>query len=127
MDPNPFKHPAIILSRMRKAIEPSLFVAGFQFDGRNKPSIPVYLYLDYSRPGELVRLAWDRRDSNRFIGVTAELLGPAESVTIIAASSLSGIARLPKGQVTAEVRMRLDAFAETVNAFLKRLASAQAP
>jgi hypothetical protein len=119
MDPNPFKHPAIILGRVRKAIEPSLFAAGFQFDGRNKPNVPVYLYLDYSRPGELLRLAWDRRDSNRFIGVTAELLGPSESVTTVAAINLSGIARLPKCQVTAEVQMRLDSFVATVNAFVK--------
>jgi hypothetical protein len=43
MDPNPFKHPAIILAKIRTAIEPSLLAAGFQFNGRNKPSRPIYL------------------------------------------------------------------------------------
>ena len=52
-DPSPFKHPAIILAKIRDAIEPSLAAAGFKFDGRNKPRTPVYLYLDYSRGDEL--------------------------------------------------------------------------
>ena len=121
MDPNLFKHPAIILARIRNAVEPSLLAAGFQFDGRNKPSRPIYLYLDYSRPGELFRLAWDRRDSNRFIGLTAELLGPSERHATIAAMNLSELANVPKRRNTAEVQTRIDSFAETVNAFLERL------
>lgn len=38
VDPNPFKHPAIILAKVRANLEPSLLAAGFRFDGRNKPS-----------------------------------------------------------------------------------------
>jgi len=123
MDPNPFKHPAILLAGIRKAIEPSLFSAGFQFDGRNKPDKPLYLYLDYSRPGELFRLSWDRRDSNRFIGLTAEILGDSEQPTTISTISLSGVAHLPKHEVTAAVQMRMDSFVGAVKAFLNKMAS----
>ena len=121
MDPNPFKHPAIILAKLRKAIEPSLFAAGFRFEGRNKPYKPLYLYLDYSRQGELFRLCWDRRDSNRFLGLTAELLGDPEGYRLIAAADLSGGSRAPRNRTTAEVQMRIDSFIEAVNGFLDNL------
>jgi hypothetical protein len=121
MDPNPFKHPAIILARIRKAIEPSLLAAGFEFNGRNKPSRPIYLYLDYSRPGELFRLSWDRRDSNRFIGFTAEVMDEPHGCKAVATTDLSGIAKLPKSRITTEVQGHIDSFVEAVNAFLNDL------
>jgi hypothetical protein len=127
MDPNPYKHPAIILAALRSAIEPSLSAAGFRFEGRNKPSKPIYLYLDYSRRGELFRLAWDRRDSNRFLGFTAELGSEAEEgYTTVAKCDLSGIARTPTQSVMAELQVRIDSFVKTVNAFLHGLAHADA-
>jgi hypothetical protein len=127
MDPNPFKHPAILLARIRKAVEPSLLAAGFQFDGRNKPDRPLYLYLDYSRPGDLFRLSWHRRDSNHFIGFTAELLGVSEAPTIIATANFSGIDYPRKHPTTAEVQSRIDSFAEAVNALLTTLVPNEAP
>jgi hypothetical protein len=126
MDPNPFKHPAIILAKLRKAIEPSLLAAGFRFDGRNKPSKPLYLYLDYSRQGELFRLSWDRRDSDRFLGFTAELLGDPECYTLITATDMSGIAEVPRNRTTAEVQMRIEKFVQAVNDFLNNLPRAAA-
>jgi hypothetical protein len=121
VDPNPFKHPAIILARIRKAVEPSLLAAGFEFNGRNKPNRPIYLYLDYSRPGELFRLSWDRRDSNRFIGFTAEVTDEPHGCKAVVTTDLSGIAKLPKSRVSAEVQIRIDSFVQTVNAFLNDL------
>jgi hypothetical protein len=121
MDPNPFKHPAIILAQLRKGIEPSLLAAGFRFDGRNKPSKPLYLYLDYSRQGELFRLSWDRRDSNRFLGVAAELLGDPEGYTLITAVDMSGVAKVPRNRTTAEVQTRIEKFVKAVNDFLNNL------
>jgi hypothetical protein len=121
MDPNPFKYPAIILAKIRAAIEPSLSAAGFHFDGRNKPSRPIYLYLDYSRPGELFRLSWDRRDSNHFIGFTAEIMNEPQGCRRIAAADLSGIAKLPNVEATAEVQMKIDLFVDAINAFLNNL------
>jgi hypothetical protein len=123
MDPNPFKHPAIILAKVRSAVEPSLSAAGFHYEGRNKPSKPIYLYLDYARQGDLFRLSWDRRDSDRFIGFTAELAFERNGYTTIASSDLSGIAKVPKTRTTAEVQTRIDSFAKAVNAFLSNLAA----
>jgi hypothetical protein len=120
--PNPFKHPAIILARLRTAIEPSLLAAGFVFDGRNKPSVPLYLYLDYSRGSELFRLSWDSRDSNPFLGVSAELLGDAVGQRLIAAVDLSSCDKGPRNRTAAEIQIRIDSFVEAVNNFLNRLA-----
>jgi hypothetical protein len=118
MDPYPFKHPAIILARIRKAVEPSLVAAGFQFDGRNRPTRPVYLYLDYFRSAEVLRLAWDRRDSNSFIGLTAVRFGDAGDETRVAATDLRDLAHLPKQQTTAALQLRMDAFVDAVQQFL---------
>lgn len=127
MDPNPFKHPAVILAKMRTAIEPSLLGAGFQFDGRNNPSIPIYLYLDYSRPGELFRLSWDRRDSNHFIGFTAELMDEPQGCKTIARTDLSGMSKIPKIRTNVEIRIRIDSFVAAVKAFLDSLPRPVAP
>ena len=121
MDPNPFKHPAIVLARVRRAIEPSLLAAGFQFNERNKPNKPIYLYVDYSRPSELFRLSWDRQDSNRFLGLKAEILDQPNGCKTIAATDLSLPATFPRNRVTGEIQMRIDSFVEAVNAFLNGL------
>ena len=120
--PRALPHPAIVLARLQTAIEPSLFAAGFHFEGRNRPSEPPrYLYLEYSRQGELFRLSWDRRDSDRFLGFTAEFLGDPEGYKRIAAADLSDVAMVPRNRVTAEIQMRIDAFASAVNGFLSNL------
>ncbi len=67
-------------------------------------------------------MAWDRRDSDRFLGITAEFLNAAEGYRPIAAVDLSGIAELPRQSQTTEVQLRIDAFVETVNGFLSKLA-----
>jgi hypothetical protein len=121
MDPNPFKHPAVVLAKIRSAIEPSLSAAGFRFEGRNKPSTPVYLYLDYMREDDLFRLSWDRRDSDHFIGFTAELAPGSEGYKPIARSDLSYIAKMPKEKTTAEIQLQIDSFAKVIKAFLDRL------
>ena len=120
-DPNPFKHPAIILARLRTAIEPALSAAGFRFEGRNKPGRPIYLYLDYSRQGELFRLSWDRQDSNCFIGFTAELVPESGECKKIASDDLSYIGKLPRNAATAEIQMLIDSFVKAINAFLNSL------
>jgi hypothetical protein len=126
MDPNPFKHPAIVLAKLRKAIEPSLLGAGFHFDGRNKPDRPLYLYLDFSRQGELFRLSWDRRDSNRFLGISAELLGDRGDYKLIRAVDMSSVATVPRNRTTAEIQVRIDKFVEAVIDFLNNLPDAAA-
>ncbi len=117
MDPYPFKHPAVILARIRKRIEPSLLAAGFRFDGRNKPPRPVHIYLDYSRASELFRLSWDRRDSNHFVGFVAELLSGEDEFRVITKADLSYLAKVPKRAVTGELRTQIDRFIDAVSGF----------
>ena len=62
MDPNPIKHPAVLLARVREAIEPVLRDAGFRYEGRNDPRRrrgPRHLWIDYRRGQEVVSLDWD--------------------------------------------------------------------
>jgi hypothetical protein len=121
MDPNPFKHPAIILAKIRDGVESSLSDAGFQFDGRNKPTRPVHLYLDYSRGNELFRLAWDRRDSNQFIGIVAELIREPDELISVVSTDLRYIAKLPRDAATAEIQMQIEVMTQTINQYLEAL------
>ena len=61
MDPNPIKHPAVLLAHVREVIEPILHAAGYHFQNRNDPRGcgPQHLWIDYSRGPELVSLRWD--------------------------------------------------------------------
>jgi hypothetical protein len=119
MDPNPFKHPAIILAKIRDGVESSLSDAGFQFDGRNKPTRPVHLYLDYSRGNELFRLAWDRRDSNQFIGIVAELIREPDELISVVSTELSYTAKLPPNAATAQIQLQIETITTTINEYLK--------
>ena len=122
MDPNSFrrKHPAVMLKRIRSIIEPSLSAAGFVFQGRNNPypGPPLFLYLDYTRGEEEIRVAFDRREDERFIGFTAEFLSATGDKITIATCRLSGIPAIPKESQNAAVRSLLDTFTKEVNDFL---------
>jgi hypothetical protein len=123
MDPNPFKHPAIILAKTRDAIEPSLDAAGFSFDTRNKPPVPIYLYLDYTRSDGLFRLSWDRRDSNNFIGFVAELILESDGNDSVTSWDLSYTAKLPRESMTVEIEAQIASFADSVKKRFDELAS----
>jgi hypothetical protein len=129
MDPNPFKHPAIMLAAVRTAIEPALLAAGFRFEGRNdpRPGPPLYLFLDYSRGNETFRVAWDRRDSNRFIGFTAELLTESGAYTIVTSTELHGLAVIRKHSITSAIQLHLDAFTKKIKDFLAERLCAPKP
>lgn len=118
MDPHPYKHPAVILARIRKALEPSILTAGFRFEGRNKPQRPVHLFLDYVRRGDCLRIAWDRRESNRFIGLTAELIQEPGCLVTVVATDLKVVRPMPSQQLTAEITRRLELFVLAVRGFL---------
>jgi hypothetical protein len=119
MDPNPFKHPAVVLARLRDGIEPALFAAGFSFDGRNKPDRPFYLFLDYARGDTLFRLARDRRDNSDSFGFVAELMEPPDRYVSIAILDCRDLADWPPASLSAEIQVRMDAFVATVNSFLR--------
>lgn len=122
MDPNVFKHPAVILAKIRDAIAPSLAAAGYALDGRNKPSKPAHLYIDYSRGDDIFRLSWDRRESNQFIGLVAEFTREPDLLETVVKKDLSYIAKLPRGEkTTAEIQMQIDTIAESINNYLNAL------
>ena len=123
MDPNPYKHPAIILAKIRTAIEPSLQAAGFHFDGRNKPARPIYLYIDYFRNDQCFRLSWDRRDDKSFIGLVAEIIHEPDLLMTIAKVDFSGMAKTPRKGTAAEVQMRITPFVDAINAYLRNSTS----
>ena len=123
MDPNPYKHPAIILAKIRSAIEPSLQAAGFHFDGRNKPARPIYLYVDYFRKDQCFRLSWDRRDDKSFIGLIAEIIQEPDHLMTIAKVNFSGMAKSPRKRITAEVEMRITPFVDAINDYLSNSTS----
>lgn len=114
MDPIPIKHPGVLLARIRKAVEPRLLAAGFKCDGRNKPASPVYIYIDYSRPGQLLRIAWDRRDSNSFIGLTAEAIKESSAIQEVARVDLSRLGAIPKVRAAAELEKEIDEFVRSI-------------
>jgi|GEM_PF-933969 len=118
MDPNPIKHPAVMLARVRDAIEPALLAAGFRLQGRNHPERPVFLWIDYTDGARVFHLAWDRRDSNRFIGLVAELIEEPDGITTVASEDFAGVEEV-RSQGSAKFQQRIEAFAATVNAFLQ--------
>jgi hypothetical protein len=124
MGPSPFKHPAVILANVRDAIEPSLSAAGFEFDGRHRPQKPIYPYLDYSRPGMLFRLAWDRRNECNFLGMIVELLDDAGEYQAVATLDFSGLSfTWSPGRIATEVTSRIEVFVATFNGFLSGIAA----
>ncbi len=88
MDPNPIKHPAVLLARVRDSIEPTLLNAGFQFDSRNSPRDPgrTHLWIDYVRGDDFIGLRWDRWQKT----LSLELITSSEDFEMIACVSLSG-------------------------------------
>ena len=123
MDPNPFKHPAVMLAKIRDAIAPNLAAAGFVLEGRNKPERPVHLYIDYSRGNELFRLSFDRRESERFIGFIAEFMLEPDRLETLTSSDLSSIGKLPRNTIAIELEQELEKFADSINQCLRGLES----
>jgi hypothetical protein len=82
VDPNPIKHHAVLLARIRDAIEPSLIGAGFHFNSRNKPPANhgYSLWIDYVREGETFSIRFDRWIAR----LAAEMLDREGRVQIIA-------------------------------------------
>lgn len=62
-DPNPIKHDGTLMKRIRNVIEPWIVEAGFQFDGRNRRTASQSAWLDYSRPGLILRCLFEPQRS----------------------------------------------------------------
>lgn len=119
MDPNPYKHEAIFLAKVRDEIEPWLQAAGFQFHSRNKPDRPIFLYIDYTRNDVVFRLSWDRRNDSVFIGLTAEIIKEPDYLLTIAKINFAEIAMTtPRRAVTTAIDARIGPFVQNVQAYL---------
>lgn len=120
MDPNPFKHPAVMLARVRDEIAPALLAAGFKLQGRNNAERPVFLWIDYTDGGRVFHLAWDRRHESVFKGLLAELIEEPDRITTVASEDFAGVEEV-RSQGSAKFQQRIEAFAATVNSFLEKL------
>lgn len=121
MDPHRYKEIGIILAEVRKLVEPSLLATGFRFEDRNKTG-ETYRFLDYVRPGEELRIAFDRRNDKRLLGLAAEWIRQSDSAVWTAEESLDVSNQwLNSEQFTAETNSRITSFATKVNSFVNRL------
>ena len=111
----------MILARLRAAVEPSLFAAGFRFEGRNKSraALPLPGLLP---PKRIISIGLGPTRQRPLPGHYRRIPKRSEGYRPIAAVDLSGIAELPRQSQTTEVQLRIDAFVETVNGFLSKLA-----
>jgi hypothetical protein len=89
MDPNPIKHPAVLLARARDAIAPLLKEAGFRFDTRNNPRDRgrENLWIDWMRRDEILSLRWDRHKAV----LSLEFVKTSDVVQTIASVCTSGV------------------------------------
>ena len=124
MDPNRYKHPGLLLGEIRGAIEPALAAKGFRLDARNREPIRGKLYIDYSRPGELFRIAWDAQ----FGGLIAEMIdgqGNFRAISGVPFSEVRGLSGLALSNAISSLGARL---AGDVIAFVRELPpSGEAP
>lgn len=70
-DPTPIKHVGSLMKRIRTGIEPDLLAAGFQLEGRKYGDGSTNAWLDYVRPGLILRCLFDNRQS-RLIAETMD-------------------------------------------------------
>jgi hypothetical protein len=110
MDPNPIKHPAVVIAHIRDAIEPSIIGAGFCFDSRNSPPADGNsLWIDYARAGDTLSIRFDH-----YAGLTAELLDAGGRVTVLANVHLDGV------RSTDELMSRMARFSESITTRVKQ-------
>lgn len=110
-DPNPIKHLGTLMKRIHGEIEPWLTVAGFEFEGKNLSSGSRHVWLDYARPGMILRCLFNA-DEGRLKAETMD----DQAVCEIAASVETG-----QPTTAAEVLDLVHAFAETMQQFLATL------
>jgi hypothetical protein len=111
MDPNPIKHEAVLLARVRDGILPALTRAGFQLDSRNKGG--SHLWIDFCRNEETLSLRFDK---NPIVRVAVERLGSDGGILVLGQMTFSiqwdararMVVELSDDRSTAEVIGQLD-------------------
>lgn len=109
-DPNPIKGLGSLMKRIRSDIEPGLLAAGFELEGRNYGKGSTTAWLDYSRPGLILRCFFDPRDAR----LIAETLDDSADCRIVAKVELCCVS-------TPELLGRIDAFTSAVQEFVRIL------
>lgn len=81
-DPNPIKHVGSLMKRIRDDLEPELVRAGFEFDGKKWGKGSRLAWLDYSRPGLILRCRYEPCEA-RIISETVDDRGEYKIVANI--------------------------------------------
>jgi len=113
-DPNWFKHAGVLLARVRAALEPALLAAGFTRGERNPPEEQLSLFINYTRPGELLSFQWN----DRHVRLSVEsITDSGNTLREVAAVTFAGV------RSTADIDARLGPFLAAAQESLKALAS----
>jgi Probable zinc-ribbon domain len=108
-DPNPIKHLGSLMKRIRKAIEPFLFAAGFSLEGMQYGKNALPAWLDYVRPGLILRCLYQQHHA-RMIAETVDDAGTYQVV----ANAVFG------GQFTsAQLTERIQEFVATLREYVR--------
>lgn len=110
-DPRPIKHVGSLMKRIRVAIEPSLEEAEFEFDGGNEPKVWGSAWLDYSRPGLILRCLFEPCEGR----LIAETLDEATECRVVANVELNF------SRSATELLERVDEFTSFICDFLQSL------
>jgi hypothetical protein len=94
-DPHPIKHAGTLMKRIRRELEPSLLELGFSFEGRRYSSGRENAWLDYSRPGLILRCSFVPREA-RLIAETMDENAECDVIADVELSSLRAIESLPE-------------------------------
>ena len=113
-EPNPIKHVGSLMKRIHVAIEPWLVEVGFEFDGKNRSTVSRSAWLDYSRPGMILRCRFEPREAR----LIAETMDEETECRIIANVELC------YSLSTAALLERVDEFASSVREFFQSLPAA---
>ena len=112
-DPNPIKHPAVLLAKIRDQIEPRLAARGFRAESRSDRHETTPIWIDYRSGDQLFSLRWDAIHAM----LTADMLGRDGNVARVAQASTNLV------MSQSELLARVEPFVRATIAFLDRLSS----
>ncbi len=110
-DPSPIKHVGSLMKRIRSNIEPLLGKARFEFDGKHNGTHARRAWIEYSRPGLILRCLYEPRDAR----LVAETLDDKAEYRVVANVALNSA---HSGTALLE---RVEDFTSVVQRFLQTL------
>jgi hypothetical protein len=91
MDPNPIKHPAVLIAHIRDELEPALKASGFRYSGRNNVAYGGSRWIDYTNDAMTLSIRFDHQPER--IRLIAETLDGLGQVRVIAEVDCQGPVR----------------------------------